>query len=172
MSKRSAKPSWAAERLPAELLESKLFVFNVKLPNGGVVRLNILDDVELDFDLLEQHLQQASGQYVFWAAIYSELRTGIAVREMQIKKCKATLMAAAAQRNAGEQRQKRLTDKQLAAIVDGDPKLIRLEADLALAHRDVGKVFHALEGVRMRAESARSLAGFKRQEREQSARQT
>ena len=67
---------------------------------------------------------------------------------------------------------KKPTDKQTAALLDGDSDLVKHEAELAILQRNCGKVYHMVEAIRLRSEHSRSLAGFKRQEKEQSGRQT
>jgi hypothetical protein len=57
-------------------------------------------------------------------------------------------------------------------MIDGDGDLVKAEAELALLQKNVGKVYHMVEAIKLRSEHSRSLAGFKRQEKEQSGRQT
>ncbi len=162
-------PTWIAENAP-ELADTELFKFSVKLPGGRVIKIDLLQDVDIEFDDLEQHLEQIPAQYVFWASIYSELKHKVTWLDKKI-----SVRRRAVARTTIEQYKSlniKLTDKQFGVIVDGDEQIIRLDAELALANRNLGKIYHMVEAIRMRSEHCRSLAGFKRQEREQSTRQT
>jgi hypothetical protein len=162
-------PKWFAEHVPAEVAQGEIFRFDITLRNGHVISIDLLQDIDIDFDILEEQHERVAAQYVFWATIYSEVRASVATLELKLR-AKRTAIARMLSAKFKQENQK-LTDKQFTAVIDGDPDLIRLEATLAIAQRNCGKVYHMVQAISMRSEHCRSLAGFKRQEKEQSGRQ-
>jgi hypothetical protein len=163
-------PKWFREHIPLDLATSNLFKFKIRLQNGTVCEVNLAQDIDIDFEILEEQHERIPAQYIYWAAIYSELRSAVAVLELKIKSRRHALV----RRILEEYKIKgtKLTDKQLNALVDGEPGLVKNEAELTIMQKNCGKVYHMVEAIRLRSEHSRSLAGFKRQEREQSGRQT
>jgi hypothetical protein len=163
-------PQWFQEHVPPEVANSSLFQFNIKLPDNKSYHINLIDDVDINFEILEEQHERIPAQYVYWAAIYSELRYAIAKLELKIKSRKHAIVRKMLEEFRA--RNIRATDKQTAVLLDGDADLVRLEAELIIQQKNCGKVYHMVEAIRLRSEHSRSLAGFKRQEREQSGRQT
>ena len=163
-------PQWFQEHVPVELATSSMFRFNVKLQNGTVVSIDLTKDIDINFEILEEQHERIPAQYIYWAALYSELKSCVTVLEMKVKSQKKKIV----QRMFEEFRAKNMkpTDKQTTTIIDGNAELLRLEAELALVQRSCGKVWHMVKAIELRSEHTRSLAGFKRQEKEQSGRLT
>ena len=163
-------PKWFQEHVPLDLANSNLFKFKVKLQNGTVCEVNLAQDIDIDFEILEDQHERIPAQYIYWAAIYSELRCAVAVLELRMRSKKHLILRKILEefhaRNA------KPTDKQTNALLDGDSDLVKFEAELAILQRNCGKVYHMVEAIRLRSEHSRSLAGFKRQEKEQSGRLT
>jgi hypothetical protein len=163
-------PQWFQDHVPLDLANSTLFKFNVKLQNGTSIDINLAEDVDINFDILEEQHERIPAQYVYWAAIYSELRCAVSVTELKMRSRRQAVLRRVL--NEFHERNAKTTDKQTAALIDGDPELVKLEAELAILQRNCGKVYHMVEAIKLRSEHCRSLAGFKRQEKEQSGRQT
>lgn len=162
-------PKWFNEHVPADLANSNLFKFNIRLPNGTTCEINLAQDIDINFEILEEQHERIPAQYIFWAAIYSELRCAVAILELKIRSKRNAVVRRVIEdfRTRGT----KPTDKQTSAIVDGDSDLVKAEAELAMMQRNCGKVYHMVEAIQLRSEHSRSLAGFKRQEKEQSGRQ-
>lgn len=169
--KKEQMPQWFREHVPLDLANSSLFQFKVKLQNGTICEINLAEDIDINYELLEEQHERIPAQYMYWAAIYSELRSAVAILELKIRSKKHSVLRKTIEefriRNT-----KPPTDKQTNAIVDGDPDLVKIEAELAILQRNCGKVYHMVEAIKLRSEHSRSLAGFKRQDKEQSSRQT
>jgi len=163
-------PVWIEEHLPSQLSDSKLFKFKIKLPNDQIVDIDLLDDVDIEYETLEAHLEQIPSQYIFWSAVYSELKFAISVITIKIDKRKAVV--ATSIRSKAVANKSKITDKQLNMLIDGDDVLNKLNVESVIMHKNAGKIYHMLEAIKMRSEHCRSLAGFKRQEKEQSTRLT
>ena len=162
-------PKWFQEHVPADLAHSSLFQFKIRLQNGTVININLVDDIDINFEILEEQHERIPAQYMYWAAVYSELRSSVSILELKMRQKRASIV----RKTLEEFREKNTkpTDKQTAAILDGDSDLIKMEAELAILQKNVGKVYHMVEAIKLKSEHSRSLAGFKRQEKEQSGRQ-
>lgn len=167
------KPRWITENLPEELLGSDFFVFKVNLRakdpqtnNQIKITVDLLPDLDLDYEILEQQMEDIPAQMAFWSTLYSELRNNSTVLERAIKIRKG---------QAIEEIQKRARDEgikftadQVKTVVEADDKLNRLEDGLAQIQMKTGKVYHLIDALKTKADLARSLAGFKRQEHDKS----
>lgn len=172
-------PTWIQENLPPELATSTLFKFNVTLqaierideetnkPVRKTVEVDILPDLDLDYEILEQQMTSIPSQYAFWATVYSEVRLGVAVAERKLKARKAEiikLVVADFIRDVG----KPPAEKVLNTIIEADKRLNEFEMNFQHAQMQAGKLYHMLESLKMKAELARSLLGLKKQERDNS----
>jgi hypothetical protein len=168
--KNDALPQWFQEHVPLDLANSPLFQFKIKLQNGNTCEINLVADIDINFEILEEQHERIPAQYIYWAAIYSELRCAVAILELKMRSKKNVVLRKTLEEFRA--RNAKTTDKQINAIVDGDQDLVKSEAELAILQRNCGKVYHMVEAIKLRSEHCRSLAGFKRQEKEQSGRQT
>ena len=158
---RENNPSWIDEHIPEELATSSLFRFAVKLPDGNTIDVDLLQDIDIDYDRLEQQLEQTPSQFVWYAAILAELKSQVQILE---RKCKAkrgslTEVAVTVARETGV----KPTADQVKAMIESDDTLNTLEARLVLAQKHASKIHHMVEALRMKSDNLRSLAGFKRQ---------
>jgi hypothetical protein len=126
----------------------------------------MLPDLDLDYDILENQMQDIPAQYAFYAAIYSELRLMVAKaeRNFKVRKGEATQFVTDRAKEAGT----RLSVESIKMIVEADEELAKADMRLGKVQMLCGKMYHMLESIKMKSELARSLAGFKRQEQEQS----
>lgn len=159
------RPTWLSENVPADVVTSGLFRFRVVLLSGAVVSVDVSNDVEIDYERLEEQMDQVPGQYVWWASVYSEAKSMVTLVERRIKARRGTLIDAALQE--ARARDVRLTDKQVERVVEADEKLNELEVKLAKMQASVGKLYHMMKAIEMKSELLRSRSGFKRQEMEQ-----
>jgi len=169
----SVLPAWISDNIPQELVESTVFRFTVKLQaidpstyKNRVILVDILPDLDLDYDLLEEEVQTLPAKYAFWAAVYSEARNMVAVAERAVKVRRAEAIKAV-QRQAQADKVK-FTAEQVKQLVEADALLVQADRKLAEFQMKAGKLFHMLEALKMKAELSRSLAGFKRQEQDKS----
>lgn len=172
-------PAWIQENLPVDLASSTLFKFNVKLqaiesvdPETGKakrreIEVDIIPDLDLDYDLLETQMQAIPAQYAFWAAVYSEVRLGVAVAERKLKARRAEVVKLI-QEETRKENLKPLSADIIKVILESDKRLNEAEMQYQHAQMQTGKLHHMLEALKMKAELARSLLGLKKQERETS----
>ncbi len=170
--KKFLPPKWMIDQIADgdTLSDSELFKFNIKFANGTTATVELMRDLDIDYELLEYHLETVPAQYMFWAAIYSELKANVTVLEIQLDKRKTFVASTTIKKFRGEN--VRLTDKQMQAIIDSDDGLDKIRVALVIAQKKCGKVYHMVEAIKLKSENCRSLAGFKRQEKEQSSQTT
>lgn len=163
-------PRWFQDYVPIEISNSTIFKFQVKMPGGATVDIDLLQDLDINYEILEEHLETTPAQYQFWSSVYSELRSNVAALELKIKTRRNTIAARTIDKHKSENI--KVTDKQLNYIIDSDKKLTEYEAQLTVTNKHVGKLYHMVKAIEMKSEHCRSLAGFKRQDKEQSAHTT
>lgn len=159
-----------------ELLNSTLFKFKVKLQvyedgdEGKLtfkqIEVNMLPDLTLDYDNLEQLMQDLPAQYAFWAAVYSEVRMGVAVAERKLKMRYGKVMEKITQEF--EDRKLKPTIEVIKRIVEKDESLAKADIEYQKMQMQAGKLYHMIEALNKKVELARSLAGFKRNEQHHS----
>ena len=154
---KSEVPKWISEHLPSELADSTLFRFKVTLPNGLSTEVSMLPDIDVDYDILEQQLQDIPAQYTYWAALYSEMKSMVAVAERKVKARKGECIEEVLE-SFKKEGLKPPSVELVKSIAEKDKELQKLDVKLAL-------MWHMVEALKLKAEVLRSLAGFKRQER-------
>lgn len=168
-------PEWIQEHLPAELVDSTLFRFEVQLqviesrddsgkPKYKSLTVDMLPDLELDYENLESQMTTLPSQYIFWSSIYSELRLGVSVADRKLKARKGKVIDRIISEAALAR--VKLTSDQVKAIAEADSDLKEAELRYERAQMYCGKVYHMVEAIKMKMDLARSLAGFKRAEQE------
>jgi len=113
-------PSWISEYVPRELVDSTLFRFKVELQTvleykcdecgfstkkylkvcpecdsslsrvNKKVTIDLLPDVDIDFDVIESQLESLPAQFSFYGMIYSELRLKVSIEERRLNNCRTT----------------------------------------------------------------------------------
>ncbi len=166
-------PEFIGEYLPAELVDSTLFRFDVQLqvisgfdennkPIYRKIEVDMLPTVNLDYENLEIEMARIPAEYAFWSSVYSELRLGVAIAEKKLRARKGKVVESITNKCAADKI--RLTADQIKAIAESDAGLIDAELKYDKAQMTCGKVYHMLEALKMKSELARSLAGFKKRE--------
>ena len=158
-------PSWITENIPQELATSTVFRFDVKMPDGSAISVDMLQTIDIDYELLETQLEQTPSQYVFYANIMAELKAQVSILE---RKCKArrAMLTQAAIDIAREIGVRSPAADQVKVVIESDEKLNIMEAKLVNAQKHANKMHHMCLALQMKSEHLRSLSGFKRQERE------
>ena len=174
-------PSWIEENIAIiapDLLGTTLFKFKVQLQvidgkdnqTGKIKRkeleVNMLPDLDLDYEILEQIIQDIPAQYAYWAAVYSEVRMGVGLAERKLKMRYGQVIEKL--NKEFEDRKYKPTVEVIKRIVEKDEAIAKADIEYQKAQMQCGKLYHMLEAIKMKAELARSLAGFKRNEQEES----
>jgi hypothetical protein len=188
-------PAWIGEHVPRELVESTLFRFKIGLqainhyacpgckkqypkfgkcsdcevklkPKHKEVNVDMLPDLDLDYDVLEEQIQNLPAQYAFWSAVYSEARLHVQIMERKFKATKGRITEKV--QITAKEKGIKFTGEQVKAVVEADAQVTKDDMLFQQAQMRCGKLWHMMEALKMKAELGRSLAGFKRQELEKS----
>lgn len=192
--KKDRLPPWISEYVPAELVESTLFRFEIQLqaidclvckkceakyttpvavcPCGSnnferqyrTITVDLLPDLDLDYEQLPQQMADVPATYAFWATVYSEAKLRVSVEERRLKAVRGKLTQAAL--SEGSKYNIKLTADQVKTVIESDPEITKADMKLSIAQMQCGKLYHMLEALRIKADMARSLFGMKRKELE------
>lgn len=168
------KRDWVLANVPRELINSSLFKFNVKLqvierlddnnkPVYKVITVDMLANVDIDYETLEENICDIPAQFAFWSAVYSEVRLGVAIAERKLKVRRAEATKAVLEESRTNN--VKLTVDQIKSIVESDALLTKAEISYSEIQMKAGKLYNMVEAIKMKAELARTLAGFKKLER-------
>ncbi len=159
-------PGWVDEHLPSEIAHSAIFEFNVRFQDGKTHTVRMLPDLTVDYDTLQAQLTEMPAQYAYWAAMHAELKLSLGVQERMVKAKRGRLTDAVLD-SAGKG-QVKFTADQVKSLVDKDSDLVAMEVALLTIQRNFNKMWAMMEALKMKFDALRSLAGFKRQELENS----
>ena len=95
--------------------------------------------------------------------MYSEVRLGVAIAERKLKIRRAE--ATRAVLDEAKKNTVKLTVDQIKSIVEADELLNKAEVSYSEIQMKAGKLYNMVEAIKMKAELARTLAGFKKLER-------
>lgn len=162
MSRDRKTPKWYSSLIPEAVRDSTLFKFTVRIPRINdeplTVEVDLTADLDIDYDMIRQQLEDTPSEFAYWAAIHSELKMQVAKLQRRLKarrgKVAYDLIKEAIARDI------KLTQKQVDTAVEADSKLNELEAQLMIMEKHCGKMYYMVEAIRMKAENLRSLSGF------------
>lgn len=165
---------WILANVPRELINSSLFKFNVKLqvvermddnnrPVYKNITVDMLANVDIDYETLEESICRIPAEYAFWSAVYSEVRLGVAIAERKLKVRRAE--ATRAVLDEAKRNNVKLTVDQIKNIVEADELITKAEIAYSDIQMKAGKLYNMVEAIKMKAELVRTLAGFKKLER-------
>lgn len=146
-------------------LSKALINIKITLLNGTIER-DVRPDILIDYEMLEEQLQNTPAIYSFWSMVLAEGKQQAATfeRAVERRKGEVTKELLDEARRAGV----KLRGSDVKDLIEADDKLNNLEAKLILANKTLSKLFAVVEALRMKSEHLRSLAGFKRQEQRDS----
>jgi hypothetical protein len=152
--------SWFDENI-SEDLANQLIRIKITI-DGQLVERDIRPDVIINYELLEQQLEETPSMFIFWSLLLAEAKKAVATLErvIDIRKGQVTKELLDAANKDGVKT--RASDVEL--LLKTDESLIELESKLLIANRTQSKMFAIVDAIRMKSEHLRSLAGFKKQE--------
>lgn len=156
---------WLKDNIPEDVKTSTLFKFQIQI-GQKVIEIDMTTDIDVDYDLIQDQLQETTSIFVYWAAIYSEVKAQCLMLERMIKARRGALIDEALR--GAQQAGVKLTDKALQAVIEADEELNMLENRNIIANKHAGKMYFMIEAIRMKNDSLRSLSGFRRLELEKS----
>lgn len=155
--------SWLADHVDDKVVK---YLFNVKvnLPEsvGHFCRDSSID-LYVDFDKLESQLAEIPEIIALYDILLSEQRTNVDVLSLNLTVLKATVAETALKdaKTAGVD----LRRMDVKDIIDSDPNVIEVATRILIEKRKEDKLKAVVLGLQKKADSLRSLAGFKREEK-------
>lgn len=156
--------SWITENIPPELANSSLFKFDVIMPDKSIIKVDLLSVIDVDYEKLEQQLCDTPSQFSWFAVVLAELKAQVYVLERKCKGRRGFLTNEMV--TIGRETGSKLPADQIKVVIESDEILQKMEVKLAGAQATANKLHHMVEALKMKSEHLRSLAGFKRQDRE------
>ena len=142
------------------------YLFNIRLDclpkRIGVYQRDVRPDLVINFELLEEQLQETPEMLAFWDQLLAEqkaLVAGLLVKKSIMRGYITKRMLKNAQ-DAGV----RLRTTDMKDVINADPDLVKLEREIITESRKEDKVRSVVKTIQVKAEHLRSLAGFKREE--------
>jgi hypothetical protein len=158
--------NWIAKNVEPELAE---YLFNIKLTlpqRIGLVQRDVRADLVIDFDLLEGQLSDTPEMLAFFDMLLAEQVAKVATMKRRVKRTRGlTLEALLESSRMAHGREMRRADCE--DLVESDDQVVKTEAELILEQLKEDRIKSVVEAIKMKSEHLRSLAGFKRQERQE-----
>jgi hypothetical protein len=125
---------------------------------GKEVICDMRADLDIDYALIQQQLEDTPSEFAYWAALHSEVKLQVAIAERKLK----TLRGKVASELINEciKGGVKPTDKSIQMAIEADPRISEQETRVALLEKHCGKLYYMVEAIRMKAENVRSLSGF------------
>jgi hypothetical protein len=124
----------------------------------GTFNRDFRPDINIDYDDLESQMEEIPSIFAFWSSILSEQRAQTAMLERSIKMARGKIFRALMEGDGSIPKWK------VDEHIDGDDDINKLEGKLIIEKRKESKLFVIVDSLKMKSDSLRSLAGFKRQE--------
>lgn len=143
-------------------IKDTLFKIRVKLPGGKTLDHDFSGDFTPEYERLEEQLEETPQMLAFFGAVLSEQKHICNVLELKIARRRAVVSEDA--RTVARKADMKIAKYVLDEIADGDNELLKLQTELLVSQRTLGKLYYFVDSIRMKTDNLRSLAGFKRQE--------
>ena len=150
--------SWITDNIQPEIVE---YLFNLKitLPNRiGVFQRDIVPDIEVDFELLEEQLQQTPQMICFFNMLLAEQTSKV----KQIERRAKAMRGKVAKTILAQDKDIRRTD--ISDIVNADESIIRIDWQAIKEQEIQDKLEATVDALTKKFEALRSLSGFKKGE--------
>ncbi len=157
--------SWITNNIAPEISG---YLFNIKITSlparVGVFQRDSAPDLEIDYDLLEQQLEETPQIIAFYDMLLAEQKAVVAMLEREEEVLRGTIAEAILKNARDNDYEVRRSD--LENLVEADDQLILLASKKILAIRTENKLKAVVNGLNAKVDNLRSLAGFKKQEKQ------
>lgn len=156
------KNAWFDKHIDPDIADAVIRLI-VRLPNGSTVERDFRSDLHIDYDNLEHMLEEMPSLFAFWSMVLAEHRALVALqtRAVLIRRAELVREITDSARDAGVS----VRRSDLDDLIEGDVELSKKSAALIKLKRTESKLFGIQDALKMKMDSMRSLAGFKREER-------
>jgi stalled ribosome alternative rescue factor ArfA len=156
---------WLTNNIDPALVEYLFEIKIEKLKNIGSYQRNFAKDIEINFDLLEEQLQETPEMIAFWDMLLAEMKMRVETISHAIRVQRGKITARII--NEAQAKQLEVKSTELKELINADPEMIRLELRLISAKRAEEKLKVVVEAATRKFDALRSLSGFKRVEKNQ-----
>ncbi len=123
---------------------------------------DVRPDLKIDYDNLEEDLAKIPASYAFWGMVYSEAKRAASILEKRIRIRRGKVADQLLKMAKAEKIKLHRGD--VEDLIETDEELLKLEILGFDMNRVAGKLWNITKALEIKADSLRSLAGFKRQE--------
>jgi len=140
------------------------YLFNLRLRiNDKIFQKNVMPDLSVDFELLEEQLQDTPQMIAFWNQILAEQSCLVQVLDRRIRNKKGQIWEKTVADANSNEVAIRSTD--IKEIINADQSVQALEIELLKEKKKEDKIKAVIDGLIKKFDALRSLSGFKRDER-------
>jgi hypothetical protein len=157
--------SWLEDNIDPKLVE---YLFEIKidnLKNIGSYQRNFAKDAVVDFDLLEDQLQETPEMIAFWDMLLAEIKIRVEAISHAIRVQRGKITSRII--NEAQAKQLDVKSTELKELINADPAMIQLELKLISAKKSEEKLKVVVEAATRKFDALRSLSGFKKVEKNQ-----
>ena len=154
--------SWIEKNVDPDIA-NYLFTLRMKLLNEQVFQKNVVPDLDVDFEMLEEQLQDTPQMIAFWNQILAEQSCLVEILDRRIKTKRGQIWEKVIGDAQARSVDIRSTD--IKEIINTDQSIQSLEVELIKEHRKEAKVKAVVDGLIKKFDALRSLSGFKREEK-------
>ena len=168
-------PAWVENNILSvapDLRDSTLYRFRINLPivdgdgRQKSVEVNLLADLDLNWDSIEHDMLDFPSQYAFWSSVYSEARMAVSIADRKLKMRYGSVTERIHKEYAD--RAVKPTAEVIKRIIECDEQIARADIEYQKLQMQAGKLYHMLEALKAKIDIARSIASLKRHELERS----
>jgi hypothetical protein len=156
---------WLEDNIDPKLVE---YLFEIKidnLKNIGSYQRNFAKDATVDFDLLEDQLQETPEMIAFWDMLLAEIKIRVETISHAIRVQRGKITSRII--NEAQAKQLDVKSTELKELINADPAMIQLELKLISAKKAEEKLKVVVEAATRKFDALRSLSGFKKVEKNQ-----
>jgi hypothetical protein len=153
--------TWFATNVKDKDIANALVRVRIKIKNQ-VIERDFRTDVAIDYNLLQEQLQEAPAMFSFWSMLLSEQKSLVSQVE-RLMRLRA-IQVGITERQRAQENGYKLAKHELDDLIEADEEHKLLWDTFNTENRTLSKIYGIVEALRMKSEHLRSLAGFKRQE--------
>ncbi len=157
---------WFNQNISEDIAKALIKV-EVKMPSGDIIDKDFKPDILIDYDRLEEQLQDLPAIYAFWSMVLAEQKAVVAKLERSIKRRRG-LIVEEIRKACKDEGTSRPPAHEMKELIEADDKLHTLESALIINNKTASKLYAIVGTIRMKSDHLRSLSGFKRFELENS----
>lgn len=154
--------SWVDKNINSDIA-NWLFNIRIHVPNRSLFQRDVRPDISIDYDNIEEQLIEISEIICFWDQLLAEQKSVIATLGARMDAVKAEITTELYIKS--DKASVKPPAYILKDLVNNDDRMIELSGRLIIESKRENKLKAVVSALQRKADSLRSLAGFKREER-------